>query len=256
MATASLLEIVNSLVLIFLVTEANRVWNDDHRKGYASLRPLALILFIWVTTLFFVYHLPELQIILQSIPRLISLILSPILFLGTPSSSVSIFLILGSCLLIHLYLHYDPIERIIQIPSQRIALISSCLVIFVVGLQSLGFDDAVPVSFIVHIVAVILSFISLLYLDIFRLRRDIPLKTFFSILGQSVLYSVAAIPILMILISFTFLILATLLQALGTHPEDSYYFNQLIYYGTLYGPCYLIYWNAKHKLLRLSYLPS
>jgi hypothetical protein len=250
-----LLEIVNSLVVIFLATEVSRVCNENSHKGYASLTPLLLIFLIWITTLFFIYHLRDLQIFLELVSHLSAILFSPFSLVGYPSSSMVILFILGCCFLSHLSLGYDPIERRIKTPSQRVLWLYLCLVLFVISLQFLGFDDAVPVSFVLHIIMVISSFVSLLYLDIYRFRRDIPLQIFFSLLGQAVLYSVGAIPILMILISFSFLMLSTLLQALGTHPEDSYYFNQLIYYGTLYGPCYLIYWNAKYKLLHLSYLP-
>lgn len=271
MATNVILEILNSLVIIFLVTEIHRIWNSPSTSSpsisqmtsfppssstlsslLSSYSSILLTLLLWSLLIFLYYHHLPIQSLLLSL---------------SPSSPLSIILLILLILLFGIFLFITfqfpnkssrlLLSSLSSFSQQRfvLPLLSLLSLLFFSGFFFLHSGKNIYVQWLSQFSLIVLSFIAVLYLDIHRFRDDISIRKFFLGLFQAVLYSLGAIPILMILISFFFLILSSLLEALGAHPENSAIFNQLIYYGTLYGPFYVIYWNAKHRLLRSPYLP-
>lgn len=271
MATGVILEILNSLVIIFLATEIHRIWNSPSTSSpsisqmtsfppssstlsslLSSYSSILLTLLLWSLLIFLYYHHLPIQSLLLSL---------------SPSSPLSIILLILLILLFGIFLFITfqfpnkssrlLLSSLSSFSQQRfvLPLLSLLSLLFFSGFFFLHSGNNIYVQWLSQFSLIVLSFIAVLYLDIHRFRDDISIRKFFLGLFQAVLYSLGAIPILMILISFFFLILSSLLEALGAHPENSAIFNQLIYYGTLYGPFYVIYWNAKHRLLRSPYLP-
>jgi hypothetical protein len=261
--TDVILEICNSLIIIFLITEIHRISKSSSHfisgsftltlRSILSLYSSILLIFVlWALFIFLYYYFP-----IQSI-------LSSFSFLSITSSSslfliVILFLFVGIFLFFTFRLHNQSslLSSFNSFLQQRFItpLLSLLFLFLFFGFFFLYSGGNLYVQWLSQFSLILISFVTVLYLDVHRFRNDITIRKFLLGLFQAVLYSLGAIPILMILISFFFLILSSLLEALGTHPENSSSFNQLIYYGTLYGPFYVIYWNAKHRLLRSPYLP-
>jgi hypothetical protein len=266
-----ILEICNSLILIFLITEISRIRKSSSHSFPSSFSlstilslysSVLLILTLWAFILFLHYNLLPIQSIILSFSPL-TLFSGSWFFL-----SICFLLLLIAIFLCYFKYRNQPFDllcffRLAQptsksfLPQEKfiLPLISLLALLLFSGILFLHSGVNHYVKWLSQISLVMISFITVLYLDIHRFRNDITIRKFLLGVLQAVLYSLGAIPILMILISFFFLILSSLLEALGRHPENSYFFNQLIYYGTLYGPFYIVYWNAKHRLLRSPYLP-
>jgi hypothetical protein len=128
--------------------------------------------------------------------------------------------------------------------------------IFCIACRLLGFDDIVSHTESMKISVLVAFFLILLYIDVRRIRSVLPLPLFGRALIDAVLFSVLAIPVAAIAISFVFLLIVSVLGKVGADPEHSELMNLLVFYGTLYGPFYIIYWNAKKNLLALPLLPT
>ena len=77
-------------------------------------------------------------------------------------------------------------------------------------------------------------------------RVAITIPKFLLVVLQSFLYMLPIYPFLAALVSFGFLFIITTFEFFHWPLE---YLNNPIYYGTLYGPLSLIYWNVKKRLL-------
>lgn len=257
------LEILNSVILIFIITEFHRINHSSATSSFSTfhilLRPyykILLISLIWITCLLILYYISIIQQLFDHINSSIKVLFSLLHTLFHIGSGFLIFLSIILIILNYLYI-YNKFHLISQLNIlQKIIIIMTMIFSSFCLSWYFNLDDLIPIQWILHLYLVILSFLLVLYYDIYRFRNDMTLKAFLMGVFQAIIYSLGAIPILMILISFAFLILSALLEATGIHPEDSVLWNQLIYYGTLYGPFYIIYWNAKYRLLRAPYLPS
>ena len=111
-----------------------------------------------------------------------------------------------------------------------------------------------------RIILAIVSFLIALYIDCNKQNRTatttanydyddscrISIPQFLRVVFQSFLYMLPIYPFLAALISFGFLFLITTFEFFHWPLE---YLNNPIYYGTLYGPLSLLYWNVKKRLL-------
>mmetsp|Transcript_14140 Transcript_14140/g.13660 ORF Transcript_14140/g.13660 Transcript_14140/m.13660 type:complete len:193 (-) Transcript_14140:51-629(-) len=91
------------------------------------------------------------------------------------------------------------------------------------------------------------SFLLLLYIDCCR-QSTLAFSNgyFLRVLFTSLLHILPMYPFLAALVSFGFLFIITVFEFLHL-PLD--YLNNPIYYGVLYGPLSLIYWNVKKRLV-------
>jgi len=91
-----------------------------------------------------------------------------------------------------------------------------------------------------------LGYMMALFLDCQRHIGNLSLKKFMKRVGFHFLKVLPAYPILAVLISCVFLFLITTFEALGLQLE---WLNGPIYYGTLYGPFSVVYWNVKKSFM-------
>ena len=168
-------------------------------------------------------------------------------------SSLIIFIIVTS-----LFIAYKYITSYTESSNynfyQDIFIVSAISIVFIV-LRLLGFDHYLKHTEALKILILICFFSLLLYIDIKRLNESITLQSYMIAISQSIIYSIFALPIIAIGISFLFLIIISIFDKLGMDTEHSEFLNRLVFYGTMYGPFYIIYWNAKIRLLSLTTLP-
>lgn len=118
-----------------------------------------------------------------------------------------------------------------------------------------GLDNYITYSESLKIIVLIILFLILLHVDIRRINPTLPVEAYVSAISEAIGYSLLMIPLAATAISFCFLILVTFLEKIGADPEHSVFMNSVVYYGTMYGPFYVIYWNAKNRLLAHGILP-
>lgn len=129
-------------------------------------------------------------------------------------------------------------------------------VLLLLQIVGYGLDNHLTYLESLKIIILIVSFMALLYLDIRRINNTLPVEVYISAISEAACYSLLIIPLAAIGISVCFLILITFLEKVGADPEHSAFMNDAVFYGTMYGPFYVIYWNAKSRLLSHSMLPS
>ena len=108
-------------------------------------------------------------------------------------------------------------------------------------------DGDTYIRYIFTVVVVAFFFTFAAYLDV---RREMTTLTFTLFLPHAALglrWILPVFPCLMVGFSLLFFVLVLLVEGVGI---DSHILNYPIYYGTLYGPFSLIYWNVKKKLLK------
>ena len=108
-------------------------------------------------------------------------------------------------------------------------------------------DGDTYIRYIFTVVVVAFFFTFAAYLDV---RREMSTLTFTLFLPHAVMglkWILPVFPCLMVGFSLLFFVLVLLVEGVGI---DSHILNYPIYYGTLYGPFSLIYWNVKKKLLK------
>lgn len=104
------------------------------------------------------------------------------------------------------------------------------------------------------IVLVAFAYIMGLYMDCRRLDRKLDLSRYLRYLRLAFFQLLPLYPLLAVVISFGFLLLINLFEFLKLPLE---LLNMPIYYGTLYGPFSMIYFNVKRRLMEeRSSLPS
>lgn len=255
------IEIINSLLFIFILTEIFRLNNYKQILLFFNYYLTSFLLF-WLFLNLFLYYFNYIYswLIINSN---IFLIISPYLIsiFDIIILTIIIGIIIISCHFFYLYFNNNNNNEFQWNKNQILSIKNIifyifCLIIVSFLLTSIGYNEIIQSSIFIRLYIIIISFTSILYLDISRLRSDVTFKRLFHCIYQSIGYSIAAIPILMILISFFFLILTTILEKLHTHPEDSIYLQNCIFYFTLYGPFYIIYWNTKKRYLQIPILPS
>ena len=90
-----------------------------------------------------------------------------------------------------------------------------------------------------------------LYYDCRRVSRaTLTLKTFLPLVGKAFLRVLPAYPFLAVAISFVFMIVINIFEALHLPLEI---LNWPIYYGTLYGPFSFVYWKVKERVVDESF---
>ena len=119
-----------------------------------------------------------------------------------------------------------------------------------------GLDNHLKYLELLKVIILIISFILLLFLDIRRINNTLSVEVYVSAISEAVCYGLLIIPLAAIGISVCFLMVITILEKIGADPEHSALMNKVVFYGTMYGPFYVIYWNAKSRLLSHSMLPS
>lgn len=246
-----IVELMNSLLLIFLLTELHRL---NHFKQFFTLFIYYLI--PWLIFNVIVHNLSINQLkVWFSHSQLVSNALSILISVfDLFCSTILIGIVVFGCLIFYAY--FNDVKWKNQIGLKDIFFYFVCLVVLSLILRFIGYNDLIHTSLFLKVYIVLISFLSILYLDISRLRSDVTFSKLFQCIYHSFLYSILAIPFLMILISFILLLFVTLLEKLHFHPEDSHLIQNCVFYLTLYGPFYLIYWNSKKRYLQSSILPS
>ena len=89
-----------------------------------------------------------------------------------------------------------------------------------------------------------------LYFDCKRVAKVLTLKTFLPLVGKAFLRVLPAYPFLAVVISFGFMIVINIFEALHLPLE---LLNWPIYYGTLYGPFSFVYWKVKERVVDDSF---
>ena len=89
-----------------------------------------------------------------------------------------------------------------------------------------------------------------LYFDCKRAQPVLTVKTFLPIVGKAFLRVLPAYPFLAIVISFGFMILINIFEALHLNLD---LLNWPIYYGTLYGPFSFVYYKVKERVVDESF---
>jgi hypothetical protein len=92
----------------------------------------------------------------------------------------------------------------------------------------------------------IFAYVLALYVDCRQRIPPLSVRVFVEQVGISFLYILPVYPCLAVLVSFGFLMVLTIWDALHL-PEE--WLNWPIYYGTLYGPFSLVYGHVKQELL-------
>ena len=244
------IEIINSLAAAYIVTEFSRrriSKQNIYQLSKTCLIPLTILNLI-------VSYISIFRFIISTLLYGISIILSPFVALAEMvGSSLIIFIIVTS-----LFIAYKYITSYTESSNynfyQDIFIVSAISIVFIV-LRLLGFDHYLKHTEALKILILICFFSLLLYIDIKRLNESITLQSYMIAISQSIIYSIFALPIIAIGISFLFLIIISIFDKLGMDTEHSEFLNRLVFYGTMYGPFYIIYWNAKIRLLSLTTLP-
>lgn len=96
------------------------------------------------------------------------------------------------------------------------------------------------------IVLVALAYVLALYWDCRRVDRSLRVPPFLRRVAAAFGRILPVYPFLAVLISFGFLVVINVFEFLHLPLE---YLNRPIYYGTLYGPFSLVYWNVKRRVL-------
>ena len=147
-------------------------------------------------------------------------------------------------------------QHLVQEENWRHDLFYVCVVSLVcITIRELGFDHYVHHTEAIKVSILFILSAILLYIDAKRYTNNFTLKDYLISVGQAFAYSILVLPLAAILISVIFLIITSLLTKLGGDPEHSTLINELIYYGVLYGPMYVIYWHAKRSLIKKPNLP-
>ncbi|CAB9498035.1 expressed unknown protein [Seminavis robusta] len=94
------------------------------------------------------------------------------------------------------------------------------------------------------------AYVVALYFDCKKLQAALTVKTFLPLVGKAFLRVLPAYPFLAVVISFGFMIVINIFEALHIPLE---YLNWPIYYGTLYGPFSFVYWKVKERVVDDSY---
>jgi hypothetical protein len=90
-------------------------------------------------------------------------------------------------------------------------------------------------------------YIITLYVDCLRIHPDLQLHLYLLRVGMAFLKVAPLYPFLAVLISFGFLFVISAFEALRLPLE---WLNMPIYYGTLYGPFSLVYFNVKRAVIQ------
>lgn len=247
------LEVINSLVAAFIFTEIFRHCN------YLSLTSLALqYIFPWIFLNILIRHVSFVNQVVSRWAELGYILLRPFTAIGEMlGSSVIIYILVTSLFLTWKYIVFSNSKDsnskwMNPYDVYYIILGFTLCAIF----RLLGFDGVVSHTESMKVPILTAFFIVLLYFDVRRIRLTMPLHVFGRALVDAITFSVVAIPFAAILISCMFLLIVSFLEKIGANPEHSELMNRLVFYGTLYGPFYLIYWNAKKRLLALPQLPT
>ena len=97
-------------------------------------------------------------------------------------------------------------------------------------------------------------YIIVLYYDCRRVQTSLQVIPFLRQVGLAFLYVLPVYPFLAVLISFGFLLIINIFEALHI---DEQILNWPIYYGVLYGPFSFVYWRVKEKVVQeRNSLPS
>jgi hypothetical protein len=97
------------------------------------------------------------------------------------------------------------------------------------------------------ILVIIVSYTAISFLDCKRFCRDLTFPSFMSELSQSMLYVVPMCPCVAVGISTVFFVLVSVIEALHFDPHC---LNSAVYYGTMYGPVVVLYFDVKRRCLR------
>lgn len=95
-----------------------------------------------------------------------------------------------------------------------------------------------------------LTYMVALYFDCKRVSPVLTLKTFLPLVGKAFCRVLPAYPFLAVIISFGFMIVINVFEALHLPMEI---LNWPIYYGTLYGPFSFVYWKVKERVVDESF---
>jgi hypothetical protein len=97
-------------------------------------------------------------------------------------------------------------------------------------------------------------YVATLYADCLRIQRTLTALNYFKRVGIAFLKVAPWYPFLAVVISFGFLFVISIWEALRLPLE---WLNMPIYYGTLYGPFSMVYFNVKRKIMEeKEFLPS
>lgn len=109
-----------------------------------------------------------------------------------------------------------------------------------------GMDDYLHHTESLRVVGIALLFVVLNILDVRRHDPDILPADYVRALARAIAYAIPAFPVAAVVISTAFLVLVSLFELVHVDPHR---LSSAIYYGTLYGPLYVIYWKIKVDLV-------
>jgi hypothetical protein len=109
-----------------------------------------------------------------------------------------------------------------------------------------GMDDYLHHTESLRVVGIALLFVLLNILDVRRHDPDILPADYVRALARAIAYAIPAFPVAAVVISTAFLVLVSLFELMHVDPHR---LSSAIYYGTLYGPLYVIYWKIKVDLI-------
>jgi len=249
-------EILNSLFICSALTEIlHSHTHGENKKWHEQLYFHSIRFISWILINALFHYISSVKSVVISVLKLVAVILSPIAAIcEILGSTIMIFVCVASLFVAHRYLS-SPIPHSLGNWNDLYAVVGTSVSFLSVKL--LGFDNFVNHTETMKIVVLTACFVILLYLDLKRHIRGLTLTAFYSAILNAVAFSILAIPIAAIGISFCFLLLVSFLQKIGFDAENSSLVNNVVFYGVLYGPFYIIYWHAKDSMLRTRFqLPT
>lgn len=137
-------------------------------------------------------------------------------------------------------------------PAAALAL----FLILLLLLRLAGVDALVHHTVALKIVAIAGIFLLVNFVDVKRLDPAVDLSSYSKAFAAALLYAIPAFPVAAVAISVCFLVIVSAMEAVSIDPH---WINSPVYYGTVYGPFYVLYWRIKRELLgssRPSLLPT